>query len=179
MCYLFYSFSLTLPFLTVRWHLGFCNVDLTPTRRGFDTFMGFLGGSEDYFTHKHGNTCLADLHRNTDIKMFVSFNFWVAWSNRKLSLMIYISYSRQITWCCLCAFSELLVRHTCIYSLCFMSLMFCYTRIFLYMSGYAKRFQKTDTTSGIMKQFIIQHPESIPQYVPCLFCFWMNISIWN
>ena len=34
-----------------KWHLGFCNKKFWPNRRGFDSFYGFLGGSEDYFSH--------------------------------------------------------------------------------------------------------------------------------
>uniref|UniRef100_G3MQW0 Sulfatase N-terminal domain-containing protein n=1 Tax=Amblyomma maculatum TaxID=34609 RepID=G3MQW0_AMBMU len=34
-----------------KWHLGYCNQSLTPTRRGFDTFRGFYVGGQDYFSH--------------------------------------------------------------------------------------------------------------------------------
>lgn len=34
-----------------KWHLGFCNWKYTPTFRGFDSFMGYYNGAEDYFTH--------------------------------------------------------------------------------------------------------------------------------
>ncbi|KAG7170719.1 arylsulfatase I-like [Homarus americanus] len=36
-----------------KWHLGFCDWAYTPTERGFNTFLGFLGGAETYFTHMH------------------------------------------------------------------------------------------------------------------------------
>ena len=40
-----------------RWHLGFCNDDYLPTKRGFDTFYGFYCGSEDYYYHfRRGNS---------------------------------------------------------------------------------------------------------------------------
>ena len=29
-----------------KWHLGFCNLKYTPTRRGFHTFRGFYVGAE-------------------------------------------------------------------------------------------------------------------------------------
>ncbi|KAH6926658.1 hypothetical protein HPB50_021048 [Hyalomma asiaticum] len=38
-------------FFVARWHLGYCNLSLTPTRRGFDTFRGYYLGSQDYFSH--------------------------------------------------------------------------------------------------------------------------------
>lgn len=34
-----------------KWHLGYCAWEYTPTRRGFDTFLGFYLGSENHFSH--------------------------------------------------------------------------------------------------------------------------------
>ncbi|XP_078610510.1 arylsulfatase B-like [Branchiostoma floridae x Branchiostoma japonicum] len=34
-----------------KWHLGFCNWNYTPTRRGFDSFYGYYGAEENYYTH--------------------------------------------------------------------------------------------------------------------------------
>jgi len=37
--------------LIYRWHLGYCDYDYLPTRRGFDSFYGFYLGSQDYYKH--------------------------------------------------------------------------------------------------------------------------------
>jgi arylsulfatase B/arylsulfatase I/J len=34
-----------------KWHLGFYKASYMPTRRGFDSFYGYLTGAEDYFSH--------------------------------------------------------------------------------------------------------------------------------
>ncbi|WAR29518.1 ARSB-like protein [Mya arenaria] len=39
-----------------KWHLGFCNWKYTPTFRGFDSFMGYYSGMEDYYTHIRDGT---------------------------------------------------------------------------------------------------------------------------
>jgi len=36
-----------------KWHLGYFQWDYTPTFRGFNSFYGYYGGGEDYFTHKN------------------------------------------------------------------------------------------------------------------------------
>eukprot|EP00040_Diaphanoeca_grandis_P003760 m.25803 g.25803 ORF g.25803 m.25803 type:complete len:638 (-) comp15175_c0_seq1:193-2106(-) len=37
-----------------KWHLGFYKWEMTPTFRGFESFVGFYSGGEDYFTHQAG-----------------------------------------------------------------------------------------------------------------------------
>ena len=39
---------------TGKWHCGFYSWNHTPAFRGFDSFLGFFGGGEDYFTHVEG-----------------------------------------------------------------------------------------------------------------------------
>lgn len=34
-----------------KWHLGYCDERMTPTFRGFDSFLGYLNGAEEYFAH--------------------------------------------------------------------------------------------------------------------------------
>ena len=35
-----------------KWHLGLWNWKYTPTFRGYDSFLGYYSGSQDYLTHK-------------------------------------------------------------------------------------------------------------------------------
>eukprot|EP00756_Hemistasia_phaeocysticola_P020231 Hpha_TRINITY_DN15709_c5_g11::TRINITY_DN15709_c5_g11_i1::g.37351::m.37351/K01135/ARSB; arylsulfatase B len=49
-----------------KWHLGLYKEELTPTFRGFESFYGFYGGGEDYFTHVSGGAY--DFHRDPQLK---------------------------------------------------------------------------------------------------------------
>lgn len=48
-----------------KWHLGYCSWKYTPLQRGFDSFLGFYIGSEDYYSHISGPGF--DLRNNTAI----------------------------------------------------------------------------------------------------------------
>lgn len=48
--------------LWTQWHLGFETFDYHPLGRGFDSYYGYLGGGEDYFSHMSGG--YVDLHDN-------------------------------------------------------------------------------------------------------------------
>ncbi|XP_033752404.1 arylsulfatase J-like [Pecten maximus] len=48
-----------------KWHLGFCDWQYTPNHRGFDSFMGYYSGAEDYYTHQSGRGY--DFRFNDDI----------------------------------------------------------------------------------------------------------------
>ena len=37
-----------------KWHMGFYTWDFTPTFRGFQSYLGYYGGGEGYFSHSAG-----------------------------------------------------------------------------------------------------------------------------
>lgn len=50
-----------------KWHVGMMSFNHTPTFRGFETFYGFYGGAEDYYTHStgKGKKAVTDLRRDS------------------------------------------------------------------------------------------------------------------
>ncbi|KAK2170977.1 hypothetical protein NP493_1118g00005 [Ridgeia piscesae] len=50
-----------------KWHLGFCRWQYTPTYRGFDSFLGFYTGAQDYYKHKTFGLRGYDFRYNTTI----------------------------------------------------------------------------------------------------------------
>jgi arylsulfatase B/arylsulfatase I/J len=44
-----------------KWHQGYCDVRYTPTHRGFDSFLGYLNGAEDYFQHTRADAGFSGL----------------------------------------------------------------------------------------------------------------------
>ena len=44
-----------------KWHLGYCDERYSPLYRGFDSFMGYLNGAEDYWEHTRGDDAFSGL----------------------------------------------------------------------------------------------------------------------
>lgn len=50
-----------------KWHLGSVNSSVVPTGRGFERYVGYLNGAQDYYLHQMctGKTCYKDLRNGT------------------------------------------------------------------------------------------------------------------
>lgn len=61
----------------MQWHLGFFKYDYTPTKRGFDSFLGYWLGAGDYWDHSEAEREGSyepwglDLRNNTEVCVHV------------------------------------------------------------------------------------------------------------
>ena len=59
--------------IVLQWHLGFFKYDYTPTKRGFDSFLGYWLGAGDYWDHSEAEPdgWGLDLRNNTEVYFHV------------------------------------------------------------------------------------------------------------
>lgn len=69
-----------------KWHLGFQSIAYTPTQRGFRSFYGYLGGGEDYFTHKSGGYVDFQDHGNASFAYNGKYSAGL-FANRSISII--------------------------------------------------------------------------------------------
>lgn len=73
--------------LVGQWQMGFCNENLTPTKRGFDSFYGPYGGNLDHFLHT-GQVGGYDFRDNLDVDLTANGSYSTdLYTNRTLRII--------------------------------------------------------------------------------------------
>lgn len=90
-------------YLIGKWHLGFEEWASTPTRRGFDYFLGFYNGMQDYFYHTTSKwdavngTVGYDMRRETPANSSTGVECEILWdANGTFSGLIYTEDAKRI-----------------------------------------------------------------------------------
>ncbi|MEQ2193419.1 hypothetical protein XENOCAPTIV_024830 [Xenoophorus captivus] len=82
-----------------KWHLGMYRKDCLPTRRGFDTYLGYLTGSEDYFTHERCynitplnlTRCALDLRDGEEVATAYKGDYSTELFSQRAPLFLYVA----------------------------------------------------------------------------------------
>jgi len=86
-----------------KWHLGYCAWEYTPTRRGFDSFLGFYLGSQNHFSHdreyKSDGPAFYDFRFNENIapkKQYQGVYSTVAFKERSVQIVKHVADTRDL-----------------------------------------------------------------------------------